>query len=147
MADLMVHVGLGWGVFRCAIKGQYIDFGMPISYTTDAPIDTLEGIRNSLLTNTELHLDYDAEDKGEWFIFTKQNNVFAFRIEESGDKTYELDITKKQLMTQLVSDIIEDIDNWAAFCFDDSTIDIKKQLQDLGTECMRLLGEEKKNGL
>ncbi len=141
MAEMMVHVGLGWGVFKCPIKQQYIDFGMPISYTTDAPIDTLEAINNALQHKTDLRLEYDAEDKGYWTICADESKVFATREEEKGTVSYELDITKNDLMKQLVTDILEDVDGWAAFCFDEDNLEqLKKQITDLGSQCISLLG-------
>lgn len=140
MAELMVHVGLGWGVFQCPVKQQYIDFGMPISYTTDAPIETLEAINNALRQKTDLILEYDAEDKGYWSICADENNVFATREEEKGTISYELDITKKDLMKQLVNDILEDVDGWAAFTFDNDNLEqLKEQITNLGSQCLALL--------
>ena len=143
MAELMVHVGLGWGVFKCGIKGQYLDFGMPISYTTNAPMETLDAICTSLHDNKSLHLEYDAEDKGFWSIDANDERVIATREEETGTISYELDITKKALMKQLVSDIMDDVDGWANFCFDEENmIENKKSITIIGSKCLTLLKGE-----
>ncbi len=140
MADMLVHVGLGWGVFKCGIKGQYFDFGMPVSYTTNAPMETLDAICKSLQEHQTLRLEYDAEDKGFWSIEATDESVIATREEDNGIISYELDTTKKALMKQLVSDIMDDVDGWATFCFDEENfLENKKYIVTIGSKCLKLL--------